>query len=761
EGRQGEAEEEMGGVWSKLMEVLYAKKLEVVLVGLENAGKTSLLNVLSNGQPVETCPTIGLNVKIVNNGGVALKCWDIGGQAQYREEWSRYSRGCDVIIFVVDAADPARVEEAKIELHRLLEDRELATTPILVASNKIDVEPHMLETEIIRNLNLDYVVDNPWVVVPVSALRNLNVDRILQWLIGTLTRHAGASRALCGAEVVHGREAVVVETSDGSLKLGSAPGAGETVIAAGCFDDSQTERGFGRLVVETFRGEADLLLEGRAAGMLEGFLTAVRICQSFKNIMSLRNPALNEERRAFMAAQIASVRRKIASATDQDHEYYANVAMILAQLEGLREGLMLRRKMDPSIKALSFLDLWDLNSDGDVMDIEPSLALQKRATKAGGASGDDLLLLQSISSARERRSQLETRDAQEREESETWMKSTEDFSREQFSSIMSKGHCTGIVRLTPNNGDLLVGHNAWASFALLLRIVKRVDIAGHVMASSSYPGLISSSDDFYVLSSGLVVFETTILTLNQTALATISPTNGLPSWVRSLVSNRLATDGPSWVAWYRRENSGTYNCQWVVVDVARFTPHARSLRPHTLTVVETMPELIVHRDLSDELQSKRTFASTNLPRFTETRVAAGYNRTCSAKQKNECMCLSSADESPRACAVMRHARHVADLKTFRALLRRNKYRQDNGRPDWAIAGRCDLLRKAPVMYGAVDAKATSMTMLTGSSRNLQFWFISGVSTDDGALPAPDPNLWKPGVSHEGVDFTPHSWFLVT
>ena len=58
-----------------MMNVFWTKKLEVVLVGLENSGKTTLLNVLSNGVPVETAPTIGLNVKMVKRGGVQMKCW--------------------------------------------------------------------------------------------------------------------------------------------------------------------------------------------------------------------------------------------------------------------------------------------------------------------------------------------------------------------------------------------------------------------------------------------------------------------------------------------------------------------------------------------------------------------------------------------------------------------------------------------------------------------------------------------------------------
>jgi ADP-ribosylation factor-like protein 8 len=113
----------MGNILRSLLQRFSTKKLEVVLVGLENSGKSTLLQVLGNGSPVETAPTIGLNVKMVKRGGVQMKCWDLGGQAQYRAEWGRYTRGCNVIIFVIDSHEINLLPDAKAELHRLLEDR--------------------------------------------------------------------------------------------------------------------------------------------------------------------------------------------------------------------------------------------------------------------------------------------------------------------------------------------------------------------------------------------------------------------------------------------------------------------------------------------------------------------------------------------------------------------------------------------------------------------------------------------------------------
>ena len=88
-----------------------------------------------------------------------------------------------MIIFVVDTYAREQLPTARRELHRLLEDRDLATTPLLVCANKIDLEPHVSEHELIRELNLDYLMDNPWLVIPCSALRQINVQAVLEWLI--------------------------------------------------------------------------------------------------------------------------------------------------------------------------------------------------------------------------------------------------------------------------------------------------------------------------------------------------------------------------------------------------------------------------------------------------------------------------------------------------------------------------------------------------------------------------------------------------
>jgi ADP-ribosylation factor-like protein 8 len=160
-----------------------SKKLEMCLVGLENSGKTTLLNVLSVGHPIETFPTVGLNVKMVKKQGVQLKVWDLGGQERFRSEWGRYTQGCDCIIFCVDAHDFGRIEQAKKELHHLLQDTSLHGLPLLICLNKIDLQPHMSKEECIRDLGLSSITENPWLVIPISALRQTNINDVVDWLV--------------------------------------------------------------------------------------------------------------------------------------------------------------------------------------------------------------------------------------------------------------------------------------------------------------------------------------------------------------------------------------------------------------------------------------------------------------------------------------------------------------------------------------------------------------------------------------------------
>nr|CAG8491524.1 15214_t:CDS:2 [Entrophospora candida] len=122
-------------------------ELELTLVGLQNSGKTTLVNVIAAGRFSEDMiPTVGFNMRKVTKGNVTMKLWDIGGQPRFRSMWERYCRGVNAIVFVVDSADHEKLEAARTELRSLLDKPQLANIPVLVLGNKNDL-PNALPVE--------------------------------------------------------------------------------------------------------------------------------------------------------------------------------------------------------------------------------------------------------------------------------------------------------------------------------------------------------------------------------------------------------------------------------------------------------------------------------------------------------------------------------------------------------------------------------------------------------------------------------------
>lgn len=107
----------MGGIFSWLRS-FWQQEMEMSIVGLQNAGKSTFIHVLQKGQFVpDMIPTVGFNMHKVDKGKVSIKVWDLGGQKKFRGMWERYCRKNDAIVFMVDAADPKKFPSAKKELN--------------------------------------------------------------------------------------------------------------------------------------------------------------------------------------------------------------------------------------------------------------------------------------------------------------------------------------------------------------------------------------------------------------------------------------------------------------------------------------------------------------------------------------------------------------------------------------------------------------------------------------------------------------------
>ncbi|KAI9767427.1 MAG: ADP-ribosylation factor-like protein 8B-A [Geoglossum simile] len=166
-----------------------ATEMDITMIGLQNAGKTSLLRVLAGGEfTIDSIPTVGFNMKRVQKGHVTLKCWDLGGQPRFRSMWERYCRGVNAIVFIVDSADRAALPIARDELHALLEKPVLDGIPLLVLGNKSDLEDKLSVDELIEEMDLRAVSHREVSCYGISAKEETNLDAVLQWLIARANR---------------------------------------------------------------------------------------------------------------------------------------------------------------------------------------------------------------------------------------------------------------------------------------------------------------------------------------------------------------------------------------------------------------------------------------------------------------------------------------------------------------------------------------------------------------------------------------------
>ncbi|ONM62368.1 ADP-ribosylation factor-like A1A [Zea mays] len=176
------------GLWDSLLNWLrslfFKQEMELSLVGLQNAGKTSLVNaVATGGYSEDMIPTVGFNMRKVTKGNVTIKLWDLGGQRRFRTMWERYCRGVSAILYVVDAADRDSVPIAKSELHDLLTKQSLAGIPLLVLGNKIDKSEALSKQALVDQLGLELIKDREVCCYMISCKDSVNIDVVIDWLI--------------------------------------------------------------------------------------------------------------------------------------------------------------------------------------------------------------------------------------------------------------------------------------------------------------------------------------------------------------------------------------------------------------------------------------------------------------------------------------------------------------------------------------------------------------------------------------------------
>ncbi len=343
------------------------------------------------------------------------------------------------------------------------------------------------------------------------------------------------------------------------------------------------------------------------------------------------------------------------------------------------------------------------------------------------------------------------------------------------------GHCSILVKplgYVSAPSDIVFGHTTWCPFTIMgPRILKLYDfpfrtssadvtvVPGVSISFTSYPAVLYSFDDWYTISSGLTVSETTIINANPALWAMVVPTS-VVIWSRAMAANRLASSGAEWVATLSQQNSGTYNNAWHVVDWKTWSPGS-PIPDGFLWHVEQMPGTFSPIDLSPVLRAQTYWSSYN--RVFEPSL---FNLTGGWAQVAEYGPHFSWDQTARAQIFRRDQSSVTDLSSYRRMLRYNDFEVDplsgqgcvegvhsgsdaiSERGDLTPASGCTVPGTSQQNEGGIDCKYTSSLLLAaGKHPYLRMMAQVGPTADHQPI-----FNWStspfPGLSHVGQ---PDSW----
>ncbi|KAK8381552.1 hypothetical protein O3P69_018565 [Scylla paramamosain] len=176
----------MGILIAKLWSLFGNEEHKIVMVGLDNAGKTTILYQLLMNEVVHTSPTIGSNVEEVVWKNLHFIMWDLGGQESLRSAWNTYYTNTEFVILVIDSTDRERLSITREELYKMLAHEELSRAAVLIYANKQDVKGSMSAAEISRLLNLTSVKKHRWQIQGCCALTGEGLYQGLEWIGSTL-----------------------------------------------------------------------------------------------------------------------------------------------------------------------------------------------------------------------------------------------------------------------------------------------------------------------------------------------------------------------------------------------------------------------------------------------------------------------------------------------------------------------------------------------------------------------------------------------
>ena len=466
----------------------------------------------------------------------------------------------------------------------------------------------------------------------------------------------------------------------------------ENAVASAIYNKTYEKKGWDFLSISSYEKNDSKYsdsIKAYAMGYLEGYLTKDRIYNFYKNIINynfFEEKTIPQNMLNFFQDNLDYMEKQSKNLMNSD-SYWEQVHFILQQLKGLYDGYTFLAEENEKIDFIKFQYM-------------PAYA---DSTMINTKYSNDIVNFSGMN----------------KEEIENY--------------ILLKSHCSALVKLAEDSSDIWFGHNTWFEYIAMIRIFKEYRFISNkgnekskTSVFSSYPAVLFSLDDFYYLDSNLLIFETTLNVFNSSLTELISP-KSLLTWVRVIVANRLASSGKEWTEIFIKENSGTYNNQFVILDMNKLKYEKnilKELEKETLMIIEQIPGDYETNDVT-HLLKEGYYPSYNVPYSEKYYNITGYRYMVDVMKLNNTM---SYKNSSRAKILKRDQGKIKTNKDFEKLMRYNNYQEDEfsfKSPSLAIASRGDL---SMMCYGAIDVKYISIKELLLEKKNIVH-IISGPSND--------------------------------
>jgi len=479
------------------------------------------------------------------------------------------------------------------------------------------------------------------------------------------------------------------------------------LIAQGTYKKTRYIQGWDKLRIKTHSNKnGNPLLQCYSAGFIEGAISTKEIFYYYNNIHVFFKGANKsiEDIKNFYSVIDQNIRERIkteniqnANLSDADFKQLAYIACLHAQINGLAQGY--NSQAEPENK-LTLLDFYFINSEGNFGDLKTYMKVNN----------------------------MKFNSVQDFYSSENLNKfyNTSEI-KKIWKLLIRKGHCSAVLKMvdTPDGKkDIIAGHNTWSDYSEMLRVLKFFSFAFEehnpifgmepkTINYSSYPGVLFSGDDFYLLDSKVGILQTTLSVINKFSYKNlIDLKKYIPEFMRLQITNFSSKSAKEWVDNYRSFPNHMYITQWIVIDynVLKKLNEGQGVKEGLVYMVEEAPKSILFKDVTEEVIQKGYYGSFNLSYFVEHQKILGMTHY---KEVD----FFSKEYNPRYYLLQHLQNGVKDLESFKDLIMYNGYGKKHpfveedpsiSDPSNGISSRDDL---AGILHGGIDFKVKIILIL--------------------------------------------------